>query len=439
MITDSLQDVSGALLKFLNTPRKRYTIDDYMDPLRELGFDDETIYATVRQLRRDGLVEETGENGYYLELTSAGAEIANAANRTSLGETMTEEGDLAAGVAGFLKDLKDLQRATITTEPELESAEKRLEQIKHDGATYIDEHAPSDIAKLLSPLVKRENRYRTIGNHPFHQRKGTLQGRVAERIETFAHVIALISISDPILEDRSLSDERAELTVEAKASLLLQKLYALRKIEGYHPTNLIFSLNQVALDGYEDARGVVKFLESRGLVKVFPASEGLDAQISTDGKVLVEQQRVQARAQVETPSQQGVTVDQFVHESRITELEQLTHPDLDFRKLIQYCKELNDNYRGGNYLSVPMLGRSILDHVPPVFGCTTFDQVVGNYGGKSFKKSMDHLNKSLRSIADSYLHLQIRKTESLPNAIQVNFSQDMDVLLAEVVRKAQEG
>jgi len=129
----------------------------------------------------------------------------------------------------------------------------------------------------------------------------------------------------------------------------------------------------------------------------------------------------------------------FVDANRISELENLTHPQFDFRRLLTYCKELNDNYERSNYLSAAMLGRSILDHVPPVFGCATFDQVVGTHGGKSFKKSMDHLNTSMRSIADSYLHLQIRKKETVPNATQVNFSQDMDVLLAEVIRKTQEG
>lgn len=47
---------------------------------------------------------------------------------------------------------------------------------------------------------------------------------------------------------------------------------------------------------------------------------------------------------------------------------------------------------------------------------------------------MIHLDKSLRKIADSFLHTQIRKKETIPNATQVDFRRDLDVLLGEIVR-----
>lgn len=47
---------------------------------------------------------------------------------------------------------------------------------------------------------------------------------------------------------------------------------------------------------------------------------------------------------------------------------------------------------------------------------------------------MSRLENSSRKIADSYLHTKIRKKESLPNKTQVNFSNDIDVLLAEIIR-----
>ena len=117
----------------------------------------------------------------------------------------------------------------------------------------------------------------------------------------------------------------------------------------------------------------------------------------------------------------------------------LKHPDFDFSKLVKYCDELNDSYAQGNYLSVAMLGRSIMNHVPRIFGFEKFNDVAAQYGKQSFKNSMKHLNESLKNIADIYLHEPIRKKEVLPNATQVNFSQDMDVLLGEVVRKASGG
>jgi len=87
-------------------------------------------------------------------------------------------------------------------------------------------------------------------------------------------------------------------------------------------------------------------------------------------------------------------------------------------------------------LAVTMLSRALIDHIPPIFGFRNFTEVANNYGGAkhtSFKKQMQHLEKSLRNIADSYLHNQIRKKESLPNRVQTNFSNDFDVLLAEII------
>lgn len=154
-------------------------------------------------------------------------------------------------------------------------------------------------------------------------------------------------------------------------------------------------------------------------------------------QVMLDDKKLSAEPQ--TPQASKSPLTEFIHPDRIKDLEGLEHTEFDFSKLIAYCKELNDNYARSNFLSVTMLGRSIMNHVPPVLGMKTFNEVANNYGKTSFKKSMEHLNASMKNIADSYLHDPIRKKESLPNGTQVNFSQDMDVLLAEVIRKAQEG
>jgi len=125
---------------------------------------------------------------------------------------------------------------------------------------------------------------------------------------------------------------------------------------------------------------------------------------------------------------------EFVNNSRLDELKVIKHPKFDLLKLIQLSEELNDNFNRGNYLSVAMIGRTILNHVPPIFGFENFDQVTNNYEGRSFIKNMKHLNVSLRSIADSFLHETIRNKEILPNDTQVDFRQDLDRLLGEIVR-----
>lgn len=125
---------------------------------------------------------------------------------------------------------------------------------------------------------------------------------------------------------------------------------------------------------------------------------------------------------------------EYVPENRLDGLRAVESDDFDLSKLIRFCEELNSAFQNENYLSVAILARAILDHVPPIFGFKTFIEVVNNYGGKSFKKSSQNLQNSSRNIADAYLHEPIRRKESLPNGIQIDFRNDLDVLLGEIVR-----
>lgn len=126
---------------------------------------------------------------------------------------------------------------------------------------------------------------------------------------------------------------------------------------------------------------------------------------------------------------------EYVDRSRLQELKDISAAKFDLSRLIQILKELNSCYKTHCHISVITLTRALLDHVPPIFSCTNFSEVANNYrGSKSFKGSMEHLENSSRKIADQYLHTQIRRKESLPNRTQVNFSNDIDVLLSEIVR-----
>jgi len=130
-----------------------------------------------------------------------------------------------------------------------------------------------------------------------------------------------------------------------------------------------------------------------------------------------------------------VITEPFIARERISELSEIASSSFDLSKLIEFCKELNYVYAGGCYLAVAMLMRSILDHVPPIFGVSKFSEVANNYkGSKSFKDSMSNLDNSCRKIADSFLHTQIRTREVLPTKNQVSFSADLDFLLSEIVR-----
>src|SRR3989338_190343 len=111
----------------------------------------------------------------------------------------------------------------------------------------------------------------------------------------------------------------------------------------------------------------------------------------------------------------------FVNQSRIRELKTIKNDDFDITKLIRFCEELNSAFSLENFLSTAMLVRAIADHIPPIFGKTSFTEVANNHGSKSFKESMKNLDNSSRKISDAHLHTQIRKKEVLPNSNQVDF------------------
>ena len=129
----------------------------------------------------------------------------------------------------------------------------------------------------------------------------------------------------------------------------------------------------------------------------------------------------------------------LIADSRLAELRKLVPAQFDFKKLIRLCEEINTAYSDECYFATAMLTRGLLDHVPPLFGKNTFSEVANNYSGaeKSFKEMMHHLENAARKVADAHLHMRIRKSETLPTAQQVNCGQELDVLLAEIVRITQ--
>lgn len=124
----------------------------------------------------------------------------------------------------------------------------------------------------------------------------------------------------------------------------------------------------------------------------------------------------------------------LISETRLSDLRALSSESFDFKKLVRLCEEINTSYSEKCYFATAMLIRAVLDHVPPIFGKNTFAEVANNYGGKSFKMTMQHLEQASRSVADGYLHQPIRRKESLPTAQQVNCGQQLDALLEEIVR-----
>lgn len=126
---------------------------------------------------------------------------------------------------------------------------------------------------------------------------------------------------------------------------------------------------------------------------------------------------------------------EYVDPDRINELKKIKNSKFDLAKIVRLCEEINVCFAGECHLAIIVLTRALLDHVPPIFQCRSFGEIANNYAGvRSFKEAMKHLDTSSRKIADHYLHGQVRNTESLPNVTQIDFSNDIDFLLAEVAR-----
>lgn len=131
-------------------------------------------------------------------------------------------------------------------------------------------------------------------------------------------------------------------------------------------------------------------------------------------------------------------IKSYVDPSRIAALQSINNSQWDFKRLTELCRELNSAAANRCHMTTAMLLRTIINHVPPVLGFTTFAEVANNYGGaksqKSFKSSLQRLEGSLRSIADMQLHSPIRTREDVPTGVQVDFAAELDVLLGEVIR-----
>jgi hypothetical protein len=125
----------------------------------------------------------------------------------------------------------------------------------------------------------------------------------------------------------------------------------------------------------------------------------------------------------------------YIASTRLDELRGINSGTWDLRRLIVMCEEINEVWAKDCVLATAMLVRAITDHVPPIFGQTNFIAYASSVATTSQRASMNHLSRSLRDIANGALHIQIRQKEVVPALTQVDFRQDLDVLLGEVVRE----
>ena len=127
-------------------------------------------------------------------------------------------------------------------------------------------------------------------------------------------------------------------------------------------------------------------------------------------------------------------VKSFISPQRIKELKSVNN-QFELKKLVALCSELNACHKEACWYAVIALTRTILHYVPPLFGQPNFESVVAQYNGKSLKTVLEELQKVTKSIADHHLHEQAKQSEALLTEQQVNFGNQLDVLLQEVYLK----
>ncbi|MEO6984042.1 MAG: hypothetical protein ABI155_01700, partial [Paralcaligenes sp.] len=132
---------------------------------------------------------------------------------------------------------------------------------------------------------------------------------------------------------------------------------------------------------------------------------------------------------------QATHKDFYVDPQRIIQLQSIKVDDWDLKRLVQLLYELNIAHSHEMHMATAMLVRAITDHIAPMFKCKSFSEVANQYAApRSFSDQMKQLDTSLRKVADSFLHQQIRRSEVLPLGPQVDFRSAVDVLLSEIVR-----
>lgn len=123
----------------------------------------------------------------------------------------------------------------------------------------------------------------------------------------------------------------------------------------------------------------------------------------------------------------------FISTDLIEKLRSQNQNTLFTLKLVALLEELNSCYVSNRPYACHALVRSVLDHIPPIFGATDFSSVADNYSwGRTDKAHMKAL-KEFRVSADDALHKQIRKNDVLLELQGLPNHRTLNVLLNEAL------
>lgn len=136
----------------------------------------------------------------------------------------------------------------------------------------------------------------------------------------------------------------------------------------------------------------------------------------------------------ETDSDEPMPTSLYIKEE-IIEAIKSKNDGFNYKKLTKLITELNKNYLLSNAYSCLALIRAITDHIPPLLGYTTFEEVVNNYKGS--KTDKDYLIKLFndRPVSDDSLHRVISHSEDLIDMDDIPNKRFLNRLLQECLEK----
>ncbi len=127
------------------------------------------------------------------------------------------------------------------------------------------------------------------------------------------------------------------------------------------------------------------------------------------------------RYDFETQEQSTVYIDQKIIEGFIKKKD-----SFNYKKLVRLLGELNSSYAAGYPYSSSMLVRAVFDHIPPLLGHNSFEEVVNGYAWSRTDKEYMKRLLDFKKDADDALHRQISEDQdlleigNLPNSNRVN-------------------
>lgn len=129
-------------------------------------------------------------------------------------------------------------------------------------------------------------------------------------------------------------------------------------------------------------------------------------------------------------------ISEFINLETLNKLKDFEQDSkITLHRLIQFCDEINHNWKYKNYCSVGLLSRAIMHHSPTIFGYSTFDQFCNNYSfsAKSTKEVIKNLQNSQKHISDLINHETANSSNKIINEQMVDCRREINSLLQEIL------